>query len=49
MDLDEHLTTAAAARLADLGYRPTVVRGDGEAGWPGRAPYDWSTPRDHCP
>ncbi|MDX2880696.1 protein-L-isoaspartate O-methyltransferase family protein [Streptomyces ipomoeae] len=40
IDLDHHVTEAAAARLAALGYRPTVVTGDGEAGWPDRAPYD---------
>ncbi|MDX2828169.1 hypothetical protein PV416_45755 [Streptomyces ipomoeae] len=39
IDRDHHVTSAAA-RLADLGYRPTVVTGDGEAGWPCRAPYD---------
>lgn len=40
IDRDHHVTSAAAAHLADLGYRPTVVTGDGEAGWPDRAPYD---------
>ncbi|WP_410539822.1 methyltransferase [Streptomyces sp. KL2] len=40
LDRDAHLTAAARARLADLGHRPVAVTGDGEAGWPGRAPYD---------
>ncbi|MGP4087832.1 protein-L-isoaspartate O-methyltransferase family protein [Streptomyces sp. KR55] len=40
IDLDEHVASAAAARLADLGYRPTVMTGDGEAGRPDRAPHD---------
>ncbi|GGZ93038.1 protein-L-isoaspartate O-methyltransferase family protein [Streptomyces bluensis] len=40
IDIDYHVTSAAAAHLADLGYRPTVVTGDGEAGWLDRAPYD---------
>ena len=35
------LATAAAARLADLGYRQATVRaGDGHAGWPEHTPYD---------
>ncbi|KUM92654.1 protein-L-isoaspartate O-methyltransferase [Streptomyces cellostaticus] len=40
IDRDEHVTTAAAARLAGLGYGPDVVTGDGEAGCPDKAPYD---------
>ncbi|GAB2330419.1 hypothetical protein STREPTOSP366_55750 [Streptomyces variabilis] len=36
LDRDEHLTAAAAARLADLGFRPQVVCGSGEQGVPGR-------------
>ncbi|MFF0160427.1 protein-L-isoaspartate O-methyltransferase [Streptomyces sp. NPDC005263] len=40
MDRDAHLTEAARVRLADLGYRPAVVAGDGAAGWPDGAPYD---------
>lgn len=28
------------ARLAELGYRPAVVTGDGMAGWPDGAPFD---------
>jgi protein-L-isoaspartate(D-aspartate) O-methyltransferase len=40
IDRDEHVTSAAAAHLADLDYRPTVITGDGKAGWPDRAPYD---------
>ncbi|WP_328786516.1 protein-L-isoaspartate O-methyltransferase family protein [Streptomyces sp. NBC_00273] len=40
VDLDEHITAAARARLAELGHRPTVVTGDGEDGWPAGAGYD---------
>ncbi|MFD8609688.1 protein-L-isoaspartate O-methyltransferase [Streptomyces sp. NPDC059631] len=36
LDRDPHLTDAAAARLADLGFRPQVVNGSGEQGVPGR-------------
>ncbi|WP_055522861.1 protein-L-isoaspartate O-methyltransferase family protein [Streptomyces graminilatus] len=36
LDRDEHVTDAAAVRLAALGLRPTVVCGSGEAGCPGR-------------
>ncbi|CAL9673094.1 Protein-L-isoaspartate O-methyltransferase (plasmid) [Streptomyces sp. enrichment culture] len=40
LDRDRHLTEAAAVRLADLGFRPTVACGPGEEGFPDRAPYD---------
>ena len=41
IEVVEPLATAAAARLADLGYRQATVRaGDGHAGWPEHAPYD---------
>jgi protein-L-isoaspartate O-methyltransferase len=40
IDLDEHVSAAAAARLADVGYRPSMVTGNGEAGWPEAAPFD---------
>lgn len=36
LDRDRHLTDAAVARLADLGFRPEVVCGSGEQGLPGR-------------
>ncbi|MFE2534954.1 protein-L-isoaspartate O-methyltransferase [Streptomyces sp. NPDC059371] len=36
LDRDRHLTDAAAARLADLGFRPQVVCGPGAQGVPGR-------------
>ncbi|MFB7852938.1 protein-L-isoaspartate O-methyltransferase [Streptomyces sp. NPDC056053] len=36
LDRDRHLTDAAAARLAGLGFRPEVVCGSGEQGVPGR-------------
>ncbi|WP_240999491.1 methyltransferase [Streptomyces sp. Tu 4128] len=36
LDRKRHLTDAAAARLADLGFRPQVVWGSGEQGVPGR-------------
>ncbi|MGW7053471.1 protein-L-isoaspartate O-methyltransferase family protein [Streptomyces sp. NPDC054887] len=37
LDRDRHLTEAAMARLADLGFRPEVVCGSGDRGLPGRA------------
>lgn len=40
VDRDSHVADAARARLADLGYRPTAVHGDGERGWPDAGPYD---------
>lgn len=40
VDRDPHVTEAARTHLAELGYRPTVVTGNGEAGWEERAPYD---------
>ncbi|WP_442270439.1 methyltransferase domain-containing protein [Streptomyces sp. M-16] len=40
VDLDEEITEAARAHLALLGYRPTVVTGDGARGCPARAPFD---------
>ncbi|WP_405690056.1 protein-L-isoaspartate O-methyltransferase family protein [Streptomyces sp. NBC_00057] len=40
LDRDRHLTQAAAARLADLGFRPEAVCGAGDEGCPARAPFD---------
>lgn len=40
LDLDAHVGDGARERLAALGYRPTVLTGDGQAGWPQQAPYD---------
>ena len=41
VEVVEPLATAAAARLADLGYAEATVRaGDGRGGWPEYAPYD---------
>lgn len=40
LDRDVHLTQAAQARLAVLGYQPTAVTGDGTDGWSAGAPYD---------
>lgn len=40
LDRDRHLTDAAAARLADLGFQPQVVCGSGDEGCPTRAPFD---------
>ena len=41
VEVVEPLATAAAARLADLGYAEATVRtGDGHAGWLEHAPYD---------
>jgi protein-L-isoaspartate(D-aspartate) O-methyltransferase len=41
IELIESLGRAAAARLAEMGYRNIEVRiGDGYAGWPEQAPFD---------
>ncbi|MFI5826354.1 methyltransferase domain-containing protein [Streptomyces sp. NPDC051578] len=40
VDLDDEITQSARAHLAKLGYRPTVVTGDGARGCPSRAPFD---------
>ena len=41
VEVVEPLATAAAARLAGLGYTEATVRaGDGHAGWPEKAPFD---------
>ena len=41
VEVVEPLATAAAARLADLGYTQATVRADdGHAGWPEHAPFD---------
>ncbi|WP_329195314.1 MULTISPECIES: methyltransferase domain-containing protein [unclassified Streptomyces] len=40
VDLDEEITESARAHLVRLGYRPTVVTGDGARGCPSRAPFD---------
>lgn len=40
VDIDEQLTRLARERLAGIGLRPTVVTGDGRAGYPANAPYD---------
>lgn len=40
VDLDEEITESARAHLAELGYHPTVVTGDGARGCPARAPFD---------
>lgn len=40
VDLDPELVVAATARLATLGFRPTVVAGDGAYGYAEGAPYD---------
>ena len=41
IELIEALGSAAAARLAELGYRNVEVRiGDGYRGWPEKAPFD---------
>lgn len=40
IDIDPQLTESARARLADAGYAPAVVTGDGRNGYPPGAPYD---------
>ncbi|GAA4919553.1 methyltransferase domain-containing protein [Streptomyces coeruleoprunus] len=40
IDLDTDITDAAKAHLAEAGYRPAVITGDGARGCPGRAPFD---------
>jgi protein-L-isoaspartate O-methyltransferase len=40
IDIDPELVARAAARLAEIGYTPTLAAGDGLAGHPGNAPYD---------
>jgi protein-L-isoaspartate(D-aspartate) O-methyltransferase len=40
LEIIEPLATAAAERLARLGYRATIRAGDGWAGWPEHAPFD---------
>ncbi|MFD3542071.1 methyltransferase domain-containing protein [Streptomyces sp. NPDC058662] len=40
IDLDEEITESARAHLAQLGYRPAVVTGDGARGCPSRGPFD---------
>ncbi|MBB1243242.1 methyltransferase domain-containing protein [Streptomyces durbertensis] len=40
IDVDPQLTDSARRHLADAGYAPTVVTGDGYEGCPERAPFD---------
>ena len=40
VDLDPDITDAARAHLAEAGYRPTIVTGDGARGYGPSAPYD---------
>jgi protein-L-isoaspartate O-methyltransferase len=40
IDVADELVSSARARLAALGYHPTLVLGDGYGGMPGRAPFD---------
>ncbi|WP_326595643.1 methyltransferase domain-containing protein [Streptomyces sp. NBC_01803] len=40
VEIDASLVRRAVEVLADAGYRPHVVWGDGELGWPDGAPYD---------
>ncbi|MGK5531760.1 methyltransferase domain-containing protein [Streptomyces sp. URMC 129] len=40
VEIDASLVRRAVRVLADAGYRPHVVWGDGELGWPDGAPYD---------
>ncbi|WP_432585819.1 methyltransferase domain-containing protein [Streptomyces sp. HD1123-B1] len=40
IDVDPELVAAARTRLAEAGYEPSLIAGDGTAGHPDRAPYD---------
>jgi protein-L-isoaspartate(D-aspartate) O-methyltransferase len=40
VDIDSELVVGAAERLAQLGYRPLLITGDGAEGFAGGAPYD---------
>ncbi|HSV64382.1 MAG TPA: methyltransferase domain-containing protein [Mycobacteriales bacterium] len=40
IEIDPALAATARAALATAGHRPTVITGDGAAGWPPGAPYD---------
>lgn len=40
VDLDEEITESARTHLAEVGYHPVVVTGDGARGCPSRAPFD---------
>jgi SAM-dependent methyltransferase len=40
LDINPQLADLARDRLAQAGYRPTVIAGDGTVGWPALAPYD---------
>jgi protein-L-isoaspartate O-methyltransferase len=40
VEVDTSVADAARRALADAGWAPTVVTGDGAGGWAGRAPYD---------
>jgi protein-L-isoaspartate(D-aspartate) O-methyltransferase len=40
IDIDPAITEQAEARLASLGYHPTVTLADGDLGLPAHAPYD---------
>ncbi|MEU9087459.1 methyltransferase domain-containing protein [Streptomyces sp. NPDC048357] len=40
IDRDPYVTGAARHHFAALSLHPTLVTGDGEAGWPARAPFD---------
>ncbi|MGW0751151.1 methyltransferase domain-containing protein [Streptomyces sp. NPDC002587] len=40
VDLEEEITESARTHLAELGYHPVVVTGDGARGCPARAPFD---------
>lgn len=40
LDVDRRVGEGAQARLAEVGFRPAIVSGNGESGWPAGAPYD---------
>lgn len=49
LDVDRHVGEAVQAHLAALGYRPTVVTGDGRAGWPPAPGTTGSSSPSPCP
>lgn len=40
VEFDPRVADLARERIAESGFEPTLITGDGTAGWPGNAPYD---------